>query len=156
MPRFGYSGYSIKSSGGGGGSGNTTTVTATKGSDQQVVTSTTFVNVTDLLLASTETGESALEGQIFNQAGTTGDLRLRFTGATSLKWQADWARAVQFTSGATSLVVQGANNNRVTPIRGYFENTGTTNLQLQFTQNTSNATPTIIRADSWLIATKLS
>jgi hypothetical protein len=69
---------------------------------------------------------------------------------------ADWSRAVQFTSSSTSLVVQGANANRVTPIRGYFENTGTTNLQLQFTQNSSNVTPTIIRADSWLIATKLS
>lgn len=155
MPRYGYSGYNIASSGGGGG-GNTTTVAAVKGSDQQVVSSTAFVNATDLLLSITETGSYELEGLIFNQAGTTGDLRLRFTGSASIKWIADWSRAVVFTSGTTSLVVQGAISDRATPIRGYFENTGTTNLQLQFSQNATDVTPTIIRADSWLIATKLS
>lgn len=144
------------SGGGGGGGSSVTLVSAFSAADQSIISSTAFTSATDLQLVLPSAGTYAIEGFITWFSNATADLKIRFSGGTTLKWQGDWNRATALTVGTASLLCQGNNTaDRSTPIRGLIPVTGATTLQFQFGQNVSTAVNTIIRANSWIYALKL-
>lgn len=152
---YGYSSYSLGGGSGGGGS-SVTLLSTFKSADQSISSQTTLQNATDLVLSLSDAGTYAIEGFMVWQTPAAADLKIAFSGASTIKWQADWNRATGVTTGTNTLVCNGINNtDRCTPIRGLLPITGATTLQFQFAQNTSNGGNTILRKDSWLYAIKL-
>lgn len=135
-----------------------------KGSAQIVNNSTTLVNANDMLVALAASEVWRFEAQLWYESGTTPDIKFAFTvpsGAT-LWWHrhgADEAGTV-FGSGVvvgsgTSDPAQGggAGSIRSIHIRGLVVNSTTAgNLQLQFAQNSTNASDTTLHANSTLTA----
>lgn len=149
---------------GGGGSGTVIRKTA----DQSVNASTTLVNVTDLVQALGASEVWQFEGHLYFDSGTTPDLKVAFTvpaGAT-LKWSilghqdpggTLWAGVVETGSGvAQAIAAAGVGTPRLLKLYGLVVNGATPgNLQMQFAQNTSNASNSTIQANSILVVRQL-
>lgn len=136
-----------------------------KGADQQVASSTALQNDDALLaaLAANETLKFLLACAFSGSSG--GDINFAFTvpAGAAIRWGP--ISGVQFTAGAAVLwpddiTASGATMNwgasasgdRRFGLIGEAINGATPgNLQFQWAQNTSNATPTIVRANSFLL-----
>lgn len=136
-----------------------------KSAQQDVISSTAFVNITDLGVAILDDFKYAFRAVIFYSAGVTGDLKLGYTapsGATvihapmsigSASASGDW-RSSHFTDLSSPGVAGGQTAGvRVTSIiEGSIDNTSGANgtFQLQYAQNSSEAVNTRIYAGSTL------
>lgn len=147
---------------------------AVKSADQSVSsanTGTTLVDATDLAIA-LGVGETwAFEAVLFYEGSTAGDLKVGFSlpaGAT-LVWGgyapapaiAAFASTAQFSiqtgTGTNGYGGVGAGNGLIAILRGLIVNpTNAGNLQLRFAQLASDATATILKANSHIVATKLA
>lgn len=86
-----------------------------------------------------------------------------YGGSTGVSAGIGSATAVRTAAiGSGNFIALGGNNTPSAPgpmaalVRGYIETTTAGVLQLQFAQNTSNATGSIVRAGSWIRAFKLA
>jgi hypothetical protein len=148
-------------------------VAAHKTVDESVTSSTTLQDDDDLAFTVQADETWVWEAVLYVVGSTAGDIRVAFTvpaGAT-LQWGAPGSAAIAATaSGAAEEV-----NNNVVTASGTFENYGTFagrsailvrglvvvgstagTVQLQWTQNASNATATTVKAGSHLIARRIA
>lgn len=125
---------------------------------------TTMINAGTLSFLVNEGTQYAIDGCIFYNANTASDIKFAWTGPPNMacKWSA-WG--TQDTSLSTHLLfdtvsaygdasaqeLYGWGNSAVAHPKAWFS-TGDTGglLQYRFAQNTSNATPAILQAGSWM------
>lgn len=141
---------------------------ATKANDQSVTSSTVLVSDSDLVLSVAASATYVVSGYL-NYAGAaqgTGDLKLTFTvpaGAT-LSYtlvRMDTAGATGLTNPSGATVTNVAGTSAVADRSVFISATlvlgGTAgSLQLQWAQNTSSTTATVVRARSWLWAQRIA
>lgn len=138
-----------------------------KTSDQSVTSSTVLVNDTALLMAVAANEVWRFEMMLFWAAAATADLKWTFTAPAGATYNASTVYPFAAGGGNASiqqviaaavdfdLEVQDAANN-LTMFYGLIVNGGTAgNLQFQFAQNASSATPTTVKTHSTLWAVKL-
>lgn len=134
---------------------------------QTVNNSTTLVNATSLVLALAANEIVAFMAQVFYTGNGTADIQIAFTvpaGAT-IRWnnaggvRNTTAGTVAFvaavTASGTSMAFEGGTNGTATLIGTVVNSTTAGNLQLQFAQNTADASNTDLQANSWLSAETL-
>lgn len=132
---------------------------AFKQSDQQVVSSTTLVNDNDLFVP-VVSGTYIVDMWGMFTAIAGGDIKVAWTFPSSslMFWSAGGTGTANFTDNDQSVIsggtTRGCRGNGATaqtfPSRGYLISGGGGFLQMQFAQNTSNATPTIMKQGAWL------
>lgn len=138
---------------------------ARKTIDQIVNNSTTLVNDADLAWAVAASKVYELRVELIYNSGITPDIKWAWTFPTGLTmtWQhrgTDSGGAVQFRGGytqATVLATGGTAAEEYLTLTGIVTvgvNAGT--LQLQWAQNTANASNTIVRAGSYGVLTQIS
>jgi hypothetical protein len=146
-------------------------------SDQSSVNSNSLVLVPGLAVSVEANSAYAFDGYIGYNAGATGDFKINLTvssGATG-----DWGLAGLATGatanggtegdvrmelrdgfGGTSLAVSGYSNNggRMFALPRSYVATGNSvgSVGVMFGQNTSNATPSVIKAGSWIRLWKIT
>lgn len=154
---------------GGGGGGGATVVVVRKTADEVVNNSSTLQNDDDLLHALLADEVWRFDGMLFFDGGTTPDIKVAFTvpaGAT-IRWtiyaQSDsggtvYAGALVVVSGtASDTGAAGIGTFRILNIRGMVACGATPgNLQLQWAQNTTNASNTTLFANSSLVLHQLA
>lgn len=154
----------------GGGGGGTGPTTEYKTADQSVTSSTTLVNVTDLVFAIGASERWGYRFVIFYDATTGGDIKFAITapaGVADLRWgsgvtrgpgEGTWADATVSGSGTErGFAGRGAGDIASLVIEGFVENGATGgSIQLQFAQNTSNGTASIVKENSYLVAHQLA
>lgn len=137
-----------------------------KASDETVNNSSTLQDDNELLLTPSISHTYLLDGQIFYSTGTTPDLKLAFTFPTGavLAWslfgykfdgssfESEYRTSTwQAASGTSNAVAGTTATYDVVHVRGILRMSTTAgNLQLQWAQNTANASNTVVKADSWL------
>ncbi|MFB6811253.1 hypothetical protein [Streptomyces sp. NPDC056387] len=145
-----------------------------KPTDQQVTSSTTNVNDTGIIAAVAANAIYVVTGMLLYSAHSSGDVRIGWTGPSGAVF--DWIIHAQTTGTgglATAGVVVdrqsigntafplggfGAENTTVmtAPLWGRLTTSSTAgNLQLNWAQQTSSGTATIMRAGSWLLLTRV-
>lgn len=143
--------------------------------DQTKTSNTTLADVTGLSVAVEADSTYALDGHIAYDAGATGDLKMAFTSPTGTtgSWglyglgtsttgsvgDVDGHRIDGFTASDTATAGGSASFSgfMVAPIRGVVITDSTAGtLQMQFAQNTSNGTSTIIKVGSWIRIVKIA
>jgi hypothetical protein len=143
---------------------------ASKNANETVNNSATFQNDDALVLPVAANGIYLVRGFLIWTSGTTPDFKAQFTGppmATYTTWST-WnlaaaapnqladMRAVIGTGSGGSVSIPGqgatlATTGQFTEISGSVVMSGTAgNFQLQWAQNTANATDTIVYTGSWL------
>lgn len=143
-------------------------ITAWKAADTPRSNTVTLANDSDLLIPMAANGNYIFAAFLFMTAATigTGDLAVAFTWPTATGALCSWgsaglnsASAVPNWNGARntsgSLVALGCNGASLTwaLLAGSCQNGGTAgNLQLQWSQNVSNATATTLKARSAMFA----
>lgn len=144
------------------------TTTVVKTADESVTSSTTLQSDDVLLLPVTAGTSYAFEGFLYATGPSAGDFKLAFTfptGATFVAFVhhigANGA-VDSFKSGTNPLTTSGGSLSLATgaadgvAIKGGIIVAGTAgNVQLQWAQDASSATPTIVKAGSWLRLTKV-
>lgn len=136
------------------------TLFASKPSDQSV-NNTTLTNDTNLLVAVSATSTYTIELQGFFTAVNGADLKLGWTlpaGAT-LNWAPgpqDNTATATLTSSDTDTWVGAGVTSQSFSYRGILTTTTAGTLRLQFAQNTSNATATVLKTGSWLKAQRVA
>lgn len=141
---------------------------AVKTADQSVTSSTTLVNDTQLLVAVAASATYRLDALIYYTGGTTGssDLKLGWTvpagttitgGADSVANPLAVAQVFMTQSSVLFSATNGAGNPFPISLWGTVVTSGTAgNLQLQWAQNTSSATSTIVKTASLLTLLRVS
>jgi len=140
-----------------------------KTSDQSVTSSTTLVNDTALVLAVAANATYWMELYLNYEGGTANasDLKFGWTFPAGLTIRAqpllvDPAGATrilntQIQTTVSNAGTQGAGNLSSVGLRGNVTTSGTSgNLQLQWAQNTSNGTATIVHTGSLLVLQRIS
>ena len=130
---------------------------ALKTVNETVSSNTTLQNDDALLWAVAANATYALDLRLLYNSGATGDLKVQFTAPASatMSWGGIWAN----TSGAltnpsnnnlASVQSMGGGGDFSATIHGTLTTVGTAGtLQLQWAQNTSDATNTTVYAGSW-------
>lgn len=142
-----------------------------KSADESVTSSTTLQNDDHLMLASIPVGTWEITGEIFHTgtSASAADIKLAFAFPTgTISWSgislleawgsgvgaADVAAlgVVNVASSPTAAFAFGAVSSQTIPIhiKGHLVNSATGTLQLQWAQNTSNATATTVKQGSWI------
>lgn len=136
-------------------------------SDITVNNSTTLVDATGLVLPMLASAQYILNGMIKYQSGTTPDIKFALIGPSGSG--GSWGgHALQTGAADTSDSIEtfcadaigsgnvigyggGGSLNTMFFLRGLIFTTSTAgNLQVQFAQNTANASNTIVRNESWM------
>lgn len=147
----------------------TARIFARKTSDESVTNSTAYQDDDQLSVPVVAGGVYAVEGFfVYNTASAAG-IKLQLTGpAGTGLWgfiglsnsggnlDTGSVRMSASTNGVGTARLGGAANDLVSIVRGTFLPTADGNLVFQFTQNAANATPTVIRANSWLSVQKMA
>jgi hypothetical protein len=143
-------------------------ITVVKSLDETVNNSATLQNDDALVIAVNSTAKYEVTGLVAYNSGTTPDIKFAFTAPASATFL--WCCDALDTgaSGVTgtvsrqklaitdSLGVGGTGNDLIAKISGILVVAGTAgNLQLQWAQNTANASNTIVRAGSYLTARQI-
>ena len=141
---------------------------ALKTADESVTNSTAYQNDDELFVPVTAGGTYIVEGFIAYNTPSAAGINLRLTGPTGTGlWgvvglsnsggttDTGTVRMSASTNGVGSSRLGGATNDLVAVIRGTFLTSASGNLRFEWSQNTANATPTIVRANSWLSAQKI-
>lgn len=136
-----------------------------KAADQSLASNTTMQNDTDLFLTLVANGTYFFDGYIVyiqNVVAGSGDLKYQFTapsGATL--FVTGFGTSAASSTTTYDVTANPASSVRTVPSnlttamsfepRGYIQTGGTSgNLQLQWAQNTSNATTLFVKTGSWL------
>ncbi|MFC8423931.1 hypothetical protein ACFUN7_24150 [Streptomyces sp. NPDC057236] len=138
-------------------------VFARKTADESVTNSTTYQNDDGLLVPVTAGATYIVEGFIVYNTASAAGIKLQLTGPTGTGlWgfiglsvsggnlDTGTIRMSASTNGVGSSRLGGAANDLVAIARGTFLPTASGNLVFQWAQNAANATPTVVRANSWL------
>lgn len=131
--------------------------------DISVTSSTAMVNAGPLAFELNTNTQYALDGCLFYNASTSGDINIAFDGPPNMavKWSAWGTQNTSFThlyfdtvaayGDANPQQIYGWGFSAPMHPRGWFATSDTPGiLQLRFAQATSNATPTILQQGSWL------
>jgi hypothetical protein len=145
-------------------------VFVTKAADEPATSSTTLQNDDELFLTLSASATYALDGYLITAGATvtTGDLKIDWTvpSGTTMKYTSfgvvvsspavQYEATVNASSTARPIGTNGSSDMGV-PVRAVIITSTTAGtLQLRWAQNTSSATPTIIRAGSWLRLTRIA
>lgn len=131
-------------------------VLSAKTADQTVINSTTFVSDTELFLSVAANAVYILDGVIVYQSGTTPDWKMRWTYPTGLTMTYTMlAQVTTFTAfvfSETGIPVNdGTGGTFACTLQGTVTTSSTAGtLQLQWAQNTANASNTLVRVGSYL------
>jgi hypothetical protein len=139
-----------------------------KPSDEPVTSSTTLQNDDHLLFSVAANATYILDAYLITSGATaaTGDLKIDWTvpAGTTMRYTSSGvvasSPAVQYeatvnTPGASRTIGTNGSADMGVPLRAVIVTSATAGtVQLRWAQNTSNATPTIIRANSWLRVTR--
>ncbi|HET6504622.1 MAG TPA: hypothetical protein VFG87_28065 [Amycolatopsis sp.] len=144
-------------------------IKAVKAIDQTVNNSAVLVNDSTLFLAVNSTATYEISGIIRYNSGTTPDIKFAWTGPTSATFYWSCNGLDTAASGVTGTVsrqalaiadtvgIGGTGNDLAADIHGILTVSSTSgNLQFQWAQNTANASNTIVRANSFLIARQIA
>lgn len=148
----------------------TARVFARKTADESVTSSTTYQDDNELFVPVVADGIYVVEGFFayntasaagvnFRLSGPTGTGAWTFTGLSSSGGASDTGtvRMSVSSNGVGSARLGGAGATDLGAlVRGTFLPTASGNLQFQWAQNAANATPTIVRANSWLSVQKIA
>ena len=135
-------------------------------SDQDVTSSTTYVDATKITLNLPASETWAFQVQLFWESGTTPDIKVRTQdsgiGGTYGIWTLEGGRSdtsygsTTFTSGESGKALAGTNAPALSTIGGLYVCAGVATIHLEFAQNTSNATAATVLRGSNMIAWKVA
>jgi hypothetical protein len=144
-------------------------VFALKAVDESITNSTTYQDDNELFVPVTGGTTYVVEGYIAYNTASAAGINLRLTGPTGT---GIWTFTSLSVSGGTSdtgtlrmsVSVNGVGSARLggatsdlgATLRGTFLPTASGNLQFQWAQNAASATPTVVRANSWLSVQKIA
>lgn len=144
-------------------------VSAIKTADQSVTSSTTFVNDTELFVPIVAVGSYQFECYLNYEGGTLGasDLKWRYIVPTGTAMRYTWAANgtgggthagdTQIAGDTPSASTNGAGVGRgVMMIGTIVAGVNAGNMQLQWAQNTSNGTATIVHIQSCLVLRRIA
>lgn len=132
--------------------------------DTSKTSNTTLGNVTGLAVAVAASTEYALDGYLAYTGNSTGDIKFAWTIPTGLTGH--WGISSDDTTtpgdlktsiatAYTTVITAGGGSLNAT-VKGYMLTSNAGTLQLQFAQNTSDGTATVVKAGSWIRLTKLT
>jgi len=133
--------------------------------DTSKTSNTTLGNVTGLAVAVAASTAYALDGYLAYTGNSTGDIKFAWTIPTGLTGH--WGISSDDTTtpgdlktsiatAYTTVITAGGGSLNAT-VKGYvLTDTTAGTLQLQFAQNTSNGTATVVKTGSWIRLTKLT
>lgn len=141
--------------------------TVRKTSDEQRSATTTFVDDTHLIFAAEANAVYTMVGWIKYFASTVPDIKIQFSVPSGClgEWAWNMPGSGTTTTGTTGYSIRTETNdvagsrtgygtsdsNMFTPVSGIFRmSTASGNISLQWAQNTSDATATVLFTDSWL------
>jgi hypothetical protein len=145
-----------------------------KGSDQPRTSNTTLGNDTDLLYALPAVGTYVFDIWLYatSAANAAGDLKVALTfPAGTMRFSAlgpdpaiasasvasgVWFTQLAATSGSSSISVGLSTNTNMIWVHGMFTATATGTLQLQWAQDTSNASSSTVKAGSHMRVTQVA
>lgn len=143
--------------------------TVLKTADEPITSSTTLQNDNELILPLPANASYTLDTILFYTGISAGSLKIAFTfpaGCTMHyapigyvmggAFTIDLGGQLSITSGVTSTSISGGGGVPTVSLRGTILNGSTAgNLTLQWAQNASNATPTVVKAGSWIRLTRI-
>lgn len=147
--------------------------TVRKTADESRSATTTFADDTHLVFAAEASAVYTMVGWIKYFASTTPDIKMQFSVPSGCLGEWAWLMPGATTAGTTTTGysirtdtndVAGSrtgygtsDTNMFTPISGIFRMSTTAgNIALQWAQNTSDATATVLFTDSWLQYTRIA
>lgn len=144
-------------------------VFARKTADESVTNSTAFQDDDQLLVPVVSGGVYKVEGFFVYNTPSAAGIKLQltgpvgvglwgFTGLSNSGGTVDTGsiRMSASTNGVGSSRLGGASNDIFAVVSGTFLPTASGSLVFQWAQNTANATPTVVRANSWLSVQKVA
>jgi hypothetical protein len=144
-------------------------IKAVKSIDETVNNSATLQNDDALVLAVNSTATYEVSGIIRYNSGTTPDIKFAWTAPASATFFWECIGLDTGASGVTGTVsrqalaigdtvgIGGTGNDLAASIKGILTVASTAgNLQLQWAQNTANASNTIVRANSYIVARQIA
>lgn len=132
---------------------------------QAVNNSTTLVNDSHLLVAVEANTNYAVETNVFFSSGATPDIKFAFTYPalsvfswmgigyldTSITFQINMTSSAYQSASGTTQSYGGGGDFPTAQLKGFLRVGATAgNLQLQWAQNTANASNTLVKQDSWM------
>lgn len=136
---------------------------AINAADDTVNNTTTLANVTDMAFTVGTSETWVYQMYLIGNSGTTPDFQFAVTAPASSTCLASVSDAeggvanMSTTCGAAMVNITGSGNNDAYIVAGYVATAGTSgSVQLQFAQNVQNASNSIILANSYLLAFKVS
>lgn len=144
-------------------------VFARKTADESVTSSTAYQDDDQLLVPVTAGSTYRVEGFLVYNTPAAAGINLRLTGPTGTGlWvfaglnipgggsDSGDVRMNVSTNGVGSARLGGASNDLAALVRGTFLPTASGNLVFQWAQNATSATPTVVRANSWISVQKVA